>query len=328
MLDGRAAVGHGWGITVQWVVLFVTLVMCGIAAMLVVRHRRLVVELEAQQKALVERNRELAAASDELAAASDALTSTQALLAKNEQLAAVGELAAMVAHEVRNPLAIISNAVSGLRKAEISRDDRDTLLDILQEETNRLENLVSDLLHYARPLRLVRVPIHMGEVMDRVTSRLSHELGADVHLEAAKDGDVVYGDADLLRMVFDNLVDNALQAMHHQGRVTVRMKRETKDTVAGTTIDVIDTGDGMDTAVRHRAKDPFFTTRPTGTGLGLVIVERIVMAHGGRFELKSEAGEGTTASVFLPNEPPDAHAQVKLRPLLQSAPSSEEVSRG
>lgn len=328
MLDVGAAVRHPWGIAVQWVVLFVTLVMCGVAAMLVVRHRRLVVELETQQKALVERNRELAAASDELARASDALTSTQALLAKNEQLAAVGELAAMVAHEVRNPLAIISNAVSGLRKEEISRDDRLTLLDILQEETHRLENLVSDLLHYARPLRLARVPIHMNELVGRVTTRLRHELGAEVLLEPAKDGDVVYGDADLVRMVLDNLVDNALQAMQHQGRVVVRMRRETRDGIAGTTIDVVDHGDGMDTAVRHRAKDPFFTTRPTGTGLGLVIVERIVMAHGGRFELKSAQGEGTTASVFFPNEPPQGAAAVALRPLLQSAPSSEELSRG
>lgn len=310
----------------QWVVLFVTLVMCGIAAMLLVRHRKLVVELENQRQALVERNRELAAASDDLARASDALTSTQALLAKNEQLAAVSELAAMVAHEVRNPLAIISNAVSGLRKAEISREDHTTLLDILREETARLENLVSDLLHYARPLRVVRVPVHMREIMDRVLARLGTSLSCDVVLETTDDGDVVYGDGDLLRMVFDNLVDNALQAMHHQGRVTMRMKRDTHEGVTGTTIDVIDTGDGMDTAVRHRAKDPFFTTRPTGTGLGLVIVERIVSAHGGHFGFTSAAGEGTTATVFLPNEP--QQQQVQLRPLLSSAPASEELGRG
>lgn len=310
----------------QWVVLFVTLVMCGVAALLVVRHRKLVVELETQRQALVARNRELAAAGDELARASDALSSTQALLARNEQLAAVGELAAMVAHEVRNPLAIISNAVSGLRKVEISQEDRTTLLDILKEETARLENLVSDLLHYARPLRVVRVPIHMHEVMDRVLARLRTSLGCDVVLEAPSDNDVLYGDGDLLRMVFDNLVDNALQAMHHQGRVIVRMKRDTRDGIPGTTIDVIDTGDGMDTAVRHRAKDPFFTTRPTGTGLGLVIVERIVTAHGGQFGFTSAAGEGTTATIFLPNEP--AQNQVVLRPLLSSAPPSDEIVRG
>lgn len=311
----------------QWVVLVVTLVMCGVAAALVVRHRRLVVELETQRRELGLRTEELAAASRELEAASQELHGTQQALARNEQLAAVGELAAMVAHEVRNPLAIISNAVSGLRKTGISREDQGTLLDILQEETARLENLVSDLLHYARPLRLSRVPVHMREVMDRVIARLGLDLGCDVALEPAKDGDVVYGDGDLIRMVFDNLIDNAAQAMHGDGKIVVRMKRIEREGVRGTSIDVIDNGDGMDTAVRSRAKDPFFTTRPTGTGLGLVIVERIVQAHGGTFALLSAAGEGTTASVFLPDEPPLREPTSALRPLLQSTPSSDEVNR-
>jgi signal transduction histidine kinase len=302
---------------VQWVVLLVTLAMCAVAATLVVRHRRLVVRVESQQLELVARSRELATASD-------ALLQTQEALARNVQLAAVGELAAMVAHEVRNPLAIISNAVAGLRKTEISREDEEILLDILQEETVRLENLVSDLLHYARPIRVVPVPIHMREVMDRVIARLGASIGCDVALEPAPDGDVVHGDGDLLRMVFDNLVDNAVQAMHGQGTVSVRMARGARDGVRGTTIDVVDTGDGMDTAVRHRAKDPFFTTRPTGTGLGLVIVERIVKAHGGHFGFTSSAGEGTTATVFLPDETPEATSGV-LKPLVAPLPSSEEL---
>ena len=301
----------------QWVVLLVTLAMCAVAATLVVRHRRLVVMVESQRLELVARTRELAAASD-------ALSHTQEALARNVQLAAVGELAAMVAHEVRNPLAIISNAVAGLRKSEISREDEEILLDILEEETVRLENLVSDLLHYARPIRVVPVPIHMGAVLDRVIARLGPSIGCEVVLEAAEDGDVVHGDGDLLRMVFDNLVDNAIQAMHGQGTVNVRMARGAREGVPGTTIDVVDTGDGMDTAVRHRAKDPFFTTRPTGTGLGLVIVERIVKAHGGQFGFTSSAGEGTTATVFLPDEAPEAAAGV-LKPLIAPVPSSEEL---
>lgn len=303
----------------QWVVLFVTLAMCAVAATLVVRHRRLVVQLEAQRLELMTRTRELADASD-------ALLHTQAALVRNEQLAAVGELAAMVAHEVRNPLAIISNAVSGLRKSAISRDDAAILLDILGEETVRLENLVSDLLHYARPIRVMPLPIHLGEVMDRVIARLEPSLGCAVVFEAADDGDVVQGDGDLLRMAFDNLVDNAVQAMHAQGKVSVKMSREVRDGTRGTRVDVIDTGDGMDSAVRHRAKDPFFTTRPSGTGLGLVIVERIVKAHGGQLSLTSSAGEGTTATVFLPDEAPDVPSGV-LKPLVSPLPSSDEVGR-
>ena len=75
------------------------------------------------------------------------------------------------------------------------------------------------------------------------------------------------------------------------------MQHEGKD---GLAVDIIDTGEGMDTIVRSRARDPFFTTRPSGTGLGLAIVDRIVDAHGGHFLIESRAGEGTTATVFLP----------------------------
>lgn len=312
----------------QWAVLFVTLVLCAVAASLLVRHRRLVVELETQRKDLVDRNRELAHASDELERASFALSTAEAKVARSAQLAAVGELAAMVAHEVRNPLAIISNAVANLEKSEISQEDRKTLLGILREETTRLDHLVRDLLHYARPLRVTRVPIHLEEVLDRVRARLADSLTSDVVLETAP-GDVVHGDPDLLRMVFDNLVDNALQAMHYSGRVVIRTKREMRGGVVGTTIDVVDTGDGMDTGVRDRAKDPFFTTRQTGTGLRLVIVECIVMAHGGALDLSSKSGEGTTVTLFFPHDTTDAAE--RLRPLMDSlmdsAPSSEDLRR-
>jgi signal transduction histidine kinase len=96
--------------------------------------------------------------------------------------------------------------------------------------------------------------------------------------------------------------------MAQGGTLTVRMRGESKDGVRGVAVDIIDTGEGMDTQVRSRARDPFFTTRPSGTGLGLAIVDRIVDAHGGSFAIDSRAGEGTTVTVFLPNgsasEPP------------------------
>jgi len=99
-----------------------------------------------------------------------------------------------------------------------------------------------------------------------------------------------------------------VQAMTGDGAITVRLRAATIDGVDGLAIDVVDTGEGMDTLVRQRAKDPFFTTRPSGTGLGLAIVDRIVEAHGGRFVIESRAGEGTTATVLLPygraSEPP------------------------
>ncbi len=128
------------------------------------------------------------------------------------------------------------------------------------------------------------------------------------------------GDANLLRQVFDNLIDNAVQAMGQSGTLTVRLRSDNQQGVDGLAVDIIDTGEGMDTQVRSRARDPFFTTRPSGTGLGLAIVDRIVDAHGGQFAIDSHAGEGTTVTVFLPNGSASEPPQTRSR---SSKPASE-----
>ena len=226
----------------------------------------------------------------------------------------VGELAAVIAHEVRNPLAIIANAVAGLRKQAISREDHDTLLTILDEETNRLNRLVTDLLRYARPVNIQRQQFSLADLLER-TLGLVHADRTQIKIELKVECHEgrIWGDANLLRQVFDNLVDNGVQAMGTAGTLTVRVRAATEEGVDGLAVDIIDTGEGMDTQVRSRARDPFFTTRPSGTGLGLAIVDRIVDAHGGHFAIDSRSGEGTTVTVFLPHgspsEPPPARAR-------------------
>ena len=110
----------------------------------------------------------------------------------------------------------------------------------------------------------------------------------------------IWGDVNLLRQVFDNLVENAVQATDGSGTVTLSIRAASRETAEGFIVTVSDDGEGMDTQVRSRAKDPFFTTRPTGTGLGLAIVNRIVETHGGEMWFESSSGEGTTVNVFLP----------------------------
>jgi signal transduction histidine kinase len=124
----------------------------------------------------------------------------------------------------------------------------------------------------------------------------------------------IWGDPGLLRQVFDNLIENAVQAMGGLGTdgaphglaiagsrtLLISIRAAKRDEVDGVHVDVQDTGEGMDTHVRLRAKDPFFTTRPSGTGLGLAIVDRIVDAHDGEISITSRPGIGTTISVFLP----------------------------
>ena len=266
----------------------------GLSYTLLARHARVSEELAAKGAELRRRSRQLRRSYEELRAAQDELV-------RKEQLAGVGEIAAVVSHEVRNPLAIIANAVAGLRRKETSTEDRDTLLAILDEETDRLNRLVGDLLRYARPLTIERRLLDLDGLMSRALELKRNYEGVKLDVEARTDSlPDVYGDPDLLRQVFDNLVQNACQAMTSGGTLSVRVASAEDDGVTGVTIDVSDTGEGMDTQVRSRARTPFFTTRPGGTGLGLAICDRIATAHGGFLSIKSRSGEGTVVSVFLP----------------------------
>jgi signal transduction histidine kinase len=252
-------------------------------------------------KHLEHRTRELRARTEELRRSYEDLRTAQEELVKKEQLAVVGELAAVIAHEVRNPLAIIANAVSGLRKQAISRVDHDTLLTIMDEEASRLNRLVQDLLRYARPVNVQRTHFSLIDVLQRAAGQsCADHPGIRTAFEYECDEARIWGDANLLRQVFDNLTDNAVQAMDSEGTLTLRLRATEMGDAPGLAVDVIDTGEGMDAQVRSRARDPFFTTRPSGTGLGLAIVERIVVAHGGHLVIDSRAGEGTTVTVFLP----------------------------
>jgi signal transduction histidine kinase len=244
------------------------------------------------------------------------LRETQEELVKKEQLAVVGELAAVVAHEVRNPLAVIANAVAGLRKPSISREDHITLLGILEDESSRLNRLVSDLLRYARPVSVQRSRVVLDDLLERALRFARASTTVTVQKATDVSDSHVYGDASLLRQVFDNLVDNAVQAMPHGGSLSIQVRAAREEGVEGVSVLVGDTGEGMDTIVRARAKDPFFTTRPSGTGLGLAIVDRIVEAHSGHLLIQSRAGEGTTVTVFLPHgRPSDIPEVTPERPI-------------
>lgn len=264
----------------------------GVSLTLVTRYGRMSADLLRQGDDLKKRTKELRRSYRELQKA-------QTELVRKEQLAVVGELAAVIAHEVRNPLAIIANAVAGLRR-ELTPEDRTTLLTIIDEETSRLNRLVGDLLNYARPVNPQRQLIVLRDVVERSLALSETYPGVTIDLAVPEEVPMVWADANLLRQVFDNIVGNALQAMHGDGKLSVGIEFGTLEGSAGVFVSFSDTGEGMDTQVRSRAKTPFFTTRPSGTGLGLAIVDRIVDAHGGTMSLKSRPSEGTTVSVFLP----------------------------
>ena len=237
---------------------------------------------------------------DELRSSYAELRVVQSELVSKNQLAAVGELAAAIAHEVRNPLAVIVNAVAGLRRVSGSEEDRSILLSIVDEEAARLNRLVTDLLRFARPVNVKRSPVSLLELANRSRSQVldGHEIF--VSIDEDPELQTVWVDPSLFRLVFDNLVQNACQSMRSGGRVDIVVTRGKLPTGPAVAIKIQDHGHGMEPEVRERALDPFFTTRPSGTGLGLPIVQRIVEAHGGELAIESQEGEGTSVTLFLP----------------------------
>jgi len=310
----------GWVAAAFAAVLIVSLGMLGGLA----RRARLLASarLDAEHRA-DEAERRADEATSRLSAAQNALQSAESAAVEKEQLAAIGELSAMIAHEIRNPLTIIMNAVTTLRRKETSQEDRSTLLAILEEESDRLNRLVGDLLNYARPVSLHVQEVELREVVERALGLVPEQTDLEVELVEKEPVGKVMGDANLLRQVFENLILNAAQAMSREGGVlSVRIARSVEHATTGVDVVVEDTGEGMDTSVRDRALLPFFTTRPSGTGLGLAIVARFVRAHGGKLEIKSAAGKGTSVRVFLPREEPTANVGTSHTRIRQLAAGS------
>lgn len=270
----------------------------GVAGTLLLRYRVAAGELEETATHLRHKSEELRHSYAELKLVQDELV-------RKKQLAAVGELAAAIAHEVRNPLAVIVNAVAGLRRAELKEADRATLLNIVEEESGRLNRLVTDLLRFARPVDVKRAPVSLVELANRTRSAVGDDY--EIHVRASDDPEiqVIWVDPNLFRLVLDNLVSNACQSMRGGGRVEITVSRAEYRGEVAARVEIRDRGHGMDPQVKRRALDPFFTTRPSGTGLGLPIVQRIVEAHGGELVLESTEGQGTTVTLVVPVHAPE-----------------------
>ncbi len=222
---------------------------------------------------------------------------TDAKLAHVERLASLGRLAAVVAHEIRNPLGVIRNAAALAKKRAVTSDGP-ALFDIIEEEVVRLNGLVEDLLDFARPsasaFSTKRIAPLVKDVLDRVLLGQTPEhvevrlLGLDSPASAAVD-------ERLFVRALVNVLQNAFEAMPTGGVLTIEIAVHERTA----RLTICDSGGGFTASAREHLFQPFFTTKATGTGLGLYVVKRIMDDHGGEASVASTE-QGTTVSLRLP----------------------------
>jgi len=220
-------------------------------------------------------------------------------LLQNEKLASMGRMVASIAHEIRNPLGIIRSSAELLLKRQKAEGGTNVkMLEAIFHESKRLSQTVNDFLDYARPRQPSLEDVDLEKVVRHAVGFLTQEgqeHGVVVESSLAAEY-VVQGDRDLLYRGFYNLISNAIQACDDGGQVRIMpICHEGQKAVL-----VQDTGTGFDSKQLDRYVEPFFTTKDTGTGLGLAVVHGIVHAHGGVIEVESEPGRGTRFEITFP----------------------------
>jgi two-component system sensor histidine kinase HydH len=271
-----------------------------IAAILVnrfaVENRRQVARYQTLSETLEETNRQLQRAG------ADAR--------RSERLAALGQMSAGLAHEIRNPLAVIKGSAEILsKKLENAQPIESELAGYIGSEVNRLNELIVHFLDFARPSQLEVHPYSISVIIDRAFEAARNQFpGADVHVERKEASDLpaVLCDEQLCERVFVNLFQNAYQAMLDPASVRERVLRisttaESWQGRDGVGVLIEDTGPGVPVALREQIFNPFFTSKKDGVGMGLAIVAKIVDDHRGSIRVEDSALGGARFHVFLPS---------------------------
>lgn len=211
-----------------------------------------------------------------------------------ERLTALGEMSAGIAHELRNPMAVISGYLNLLTK-KADPAGRETIRNITKE-INGMNRIIGDLLTFARPASLNRVKVNIKEMLEGCLATVLQASGTGLRVETAVNIEAVTASVDevLMRQAFTNLIQNAVEAMPEGGTLTIKVEK-TKELK----IMIHDTGAGVPEENMKKIFLPFFTTKDRGVGLGLALVHKIILSHGGRIEAESDE-KGTTFTVILP----------------------------
>ncbi len=235
------------------------------------------------------------------------------------RLAELGEMAARVAHEVRNPLNAINGAAHFLATEYADNEIIQKFTSLIKRQSGRVDQVASDILYAAKPLRLTRTSVDVDAVVDQVLASLQEEIrGQGISVERHDDPDLPRLQADELQIeqALTNIIQNAVESMPHGGTLAIST---TEDTGGGwLRISVQDTGSGILPRDSDHIFEAFYTTKPKGTGLGLSIVEGVLKNHGGKIFIEQPEGIGTRVVLCLPAL---GDADASGREMPESAPS-------
>lgn len=235
----------------------------------------------------------------------------QEQMVKTETMAALGTLSSGISHELSTPLSVILN-MTQLLKQEV-KDDPALLRDmeVVEYEANQAIKVTRSLLGFARSTKTVREGVDVNRILEDLFKILEFQPAAKfVKLTTGLSPDLrlIYANSGQIRQVFLNIILNAIQAMPNGGELEITTGRWISESTEGVEVTIRDTGSGISKEdIQKNIFQPFFTTKEEGTGLGLAISYGIVKEHGGRIEVESEVGQGTTFRIFLPEgTPPEA----------------------
>jgi signal transduction histidine kinase len=220
-------------------------------------------------------------------------------MTRAEHLATLGELAAGLAHEIRNPLAGIAGVIEIIgRDLPANSSAREVLKDV-EQEVRHIQKILNELLDYARPKPPQPRLADLNATAERAVLLARQQAASrpvEIEFRPANNADPVEHDPDAIQQVLLNLLLNALQAIEGRGKILVEVGAEG----SYATVAVTDTGTGIPPQLLPNIFKPFYTTKSKGTGLGLSLARRIVEAHGGRIQVETETGRGSTFRVWLP----------------------------
>lgn len=219
---------------------------------------------------------------------------------QSEKMAAVGQLATGIAHEIRNPLAGISGSIELLSQTSLTDDDK-RLTKIILKEIDRLNNLISEFLDFAKPEKPPVEPVNLAQLLDETLNqvKLNKNIRPDIQFERSGQGEaVIRGHRDKLKQAFLNMMINSCQAFNETEKPVLSVRHYQKgDRVA---VEIRDNGCGMSEDVMRRMFEPFMTTKPRGTGLGLAITHKIIQTHQAQIFVESRPKAGTQITLEFP----------------------------